>query len=85
MASELDVVRIELTIAYTFTNKNLLKEALTTPHKNEDQGGGVETREGNKRLAAIGDLVLKLFLTERGYFSRTDQSTFRSCFVEAAG
>ena len=67
MATDLDVRRIELTISYTFRDKAKLVEALTTPHKNELGEGGVATREGNRRLATLGEVVMRLFITQEWY------------------
>ena len=67
MATELDVRRIESTISYTFRNKAVLVEALTTPHKNELEEGGVATREGNRRLATLGEAVMRLFIIQQWY------------------
>ena len=67
MATDIDVVRIESTISYTFENRALIVEALTTPHKNELEEGGVETRQGNRRLAPLGEVVMRLFITQEWY------------------
>ena len=67
MATSIDVTRIESTISYTFRDTALLIEALITPHKNELEEGGVETREGNRRLSALGEAVMRLFITQEWY------------------
>jgi dsRNA-specific ribonuclease len=67
MATDLDVERIECTISYKFRDSAILVEALTTPHKNEMEEGGVETMEGNRRLSALGEAVMRLFIAQEWY------------------
>ena len=73
MASDLDVDRVESILGYIFRDKDLLKVALTTPHKNKLEEGGMEGRDGNRRLTLVGDAVLKLILIEEWYDSGRDQ------------
>ena len=67
MASHFDVRTVEEIIGYIFHNKTLLSLALTAPHRNSLEEGGMPTIEGNKRLTALGDVVLKLTMTQHWY------------------
>ena len=66
-AIPLDVEGIEMTISYTFTIKAILTEALTTLYRNELEEGGIETRQGNKRLSYVGEAALRLCITQEWY------------------
>jgi len=43
--------------------------ALTAPHRNGLEIGGAETTDGNRRLATLGDVVLKLVTTKDWYLA----------------
>ncbi|KAK3617875.1 hypothetical protein LTR56_025007 [Elasticomyces elasticus] len=51
-------------LQYIFQDETLLLQALTAAHRIELDGGQFQSFENNKRLAAIGESVMKLILTE---------------------
>ncbi len=69
MASEINVERVESILGYNFRNKSLLTTALTAPHRNGLEIGGAETTDGNRRLATLGDGVLRLIIAKDWYLA----------------
>lgn len=61
------VLMVELIIDYTFTDPFKLWEALQAPGSPVPSIGGRPIPEGNKRLAMIGDSVLKLAMVSHWY------------------
>ncbi len=58
----MELSKLEKTIGHKFTNKDLLKEALThRSYLNENPKWGIED---NERLEFLGDAVLELSVTE---------------------
>ncbi len=61
----MELSKLEKTIGYKFTNKDLLKEALThRSYINENPKWGIDD---NERLEFLGDAVLELSVTEELY------------------
>jgi ribonuclease-3 len=54
---------VQLAVGHTFTNKDLLLEALDTT--------GMRTAESNQRLAMLGDALLKTILLDSWYAGGT--------------
>lgn len=73
MTYDIDVERAERIIQYVFQDKRVLAEALTAPHRNNLETGGMETTDGNRRLATLGERVLNLVIAEYWYDSGYDQ------------
>ena len=59
MATQPQLANVQVIIGYTFSDPLLLRQALTAP------GSHTNPPDGNRRLALLGDAVLKLALLER--------------------
>ena len=58
----------QLQIGYYLTNERKLEEALQAPGANCNLvAGDIHLPEGNKRLALVGDAVLRMVFVEHGY------------------
>lgn len=65
---ELNMIhRVEDVIGYKFKDNDIVWEALQAAGSVVRQSGNRSFREGNKRLAIVGDAVLKLALVEDWY------------------
>lgn len=61
--------QVEVIIAYTFTDPLILWEALQAAGSTVRSAGTRRFPDGNKRLAVLGDTVLKLVLVGEWYDS----------------
>lgn len=61
------IAPVETIIGYQFTDPSKLWEALQAPGSPVSSINGRRITEGNKRLAMIGDSVLKLALVSKWY------------------
>jgi hypothetical protein len=61
--------RCEQLLAYTFTDPNICSEALQAAGNGVYRAGPRTFRNGNKRLALLGDAALDLVLAEDWYAS----------------
>jgi len=59
--------RAERIIGYTFSNRDLLWEALQVAGSGQARIGGRNTAKGNERLAIVGDGVLSYILSKEWY------------------
>lgn len=59
-------------IDYVFQDASVLWEALQAPGSFPYATGGRDFRNGNKRLALLGDAILKVCLLEEWYTTPTD-------------
>ena len=65
------ISKVQRIIGYKFNDQCLLREALQCPGAGSDEiGTRYISSEGNKRLAIIGDVVLKLAIAEEWYKSK---------------
>lgn len=64
MTSTVDLERAEEIVGYRFTKRNFLVEALTAADRIDLENGEYQRFENNKRSAALGDIVIKLIITE---------------------
>lgn len=64
MANAVDRNRVCEILGYTFINEGILTEALTSAHRIEIGNGAYQSLENNRRLAAMGQAVITLHLTE---------------------
>lgn len=71
---DIDVERVQEIIGYTSSSNDNLMLALTAAHRNDLEVGGVESTDGNKRLAAVGDSILRLILVEDWYHTGENSS-----------
>jgi len=51
-------------VQHNFRDETLLVQALTAAHRIDLDGGRFQTFENNRRLATLGESVMKLILTE---------------------
>ena len=58
---------IECIIDYHFTNSGLLEEAMQAAGASDSKKIAGSDREGNKRLALVGDAVLRLVILDEWY------------------
>jgi ribonuclease-3 len=58
---------LEFVIKYTFNDKSILWEALQAPGSGVRYAGAREIPDGNKRLALVGDAVLKFIMVTDKY------------------
>jgi ribonuclease-3 len=56
---------VEATIGYQFTNRSLLEEALVTAGNEHPCNKTEVGKPANKRLALVGDAVLRLAIVDR--------------------
>ena len=64
MANQVDLHRVSHILDYTFTNEELLEDAIRSAHRIEFENGDFQSFENNRRLATVGQAVIKLILTE---------------------
>lgn len=64
MVSAVDRDRVCEIIGYVFTDENLLIQALTSAHRIVLENGSHQSLENNRGLAAVGQAVIVLQLTE---------------------
>jgi len=69
--TDMDLTEVEEIISHTFSDKSMLKEALTTAGVPLLCTGARVSLDGNKRLAIIGDAILQLALAEEWYEGNT--------------
>jgi len=65
--STIKMDRAERLIGYTFTQRDLLWEALQVAGSGQARIGGRDTSKGNERLAIVGDGVLSYVLSKEWY------------------
>lgn len=65
---------VETLVQYRFHNPDLLWEALHGSSVLIDTAGKPVPRDGNKRLAIVGDAAIRLALAEDWYPSKTNKS-----------
>jgi len=65
--SAIKMDRAERIIGYTFSNRDLLWEALQVAGSGQARIGGRNTAKGNERLAIVGDGVLSYILSKEWY------------------
>lgn len=61
------IARAEAVIDYSFQDANIVWEALQAPGSGVVRSGTRSIRDGNKRLAIVGDAVLKLIINVENY------------------
>lgn len=62
IANPIDIVYVETTIRYKFKDVNYLIEALTAAGPDAASEDIVKFLDGNRRLALLGDSIIKLVL-----------------------
>jgi dsRNA-specific ribonuclease len=65
--STIKMDRAERLIGYTFTQRDLLWEALQVAGSGQARIGGRDTSKGNERLAIVGDSILSYVLSKEWY------------------
>lgn len=65
MATPVDRARACEILGYDFVDESILTEALRSAHRIEFGNGTYQSLENNRRLAAVGQAVINLQLTER--------------------
>lgn len=58
---------IEKIINYSFTKPQLLEEALQAAGASESANGIEGNKDGNKRLALVGDTLIRLLILDEWY------------------
>lgn len=56
MATDADLLKVEQTFGYTFKNKHLMQDALTSPGVERDN------HHGNKLLARVGQAAIEMVI-----------------------
>lgn len=64
-------------LSYNFVDNNLLTHALTAA----DHIDGGESTEGNRRLARLGESVIKLIVDDEWFSTSGDRSKDRNRFI----
>lgn len=64
-------------MSYNFVDKNLLTQALTAA----DHIDGGESTEGNRRLARLGESVIKLVVDDDWFSTSGNRSKDRHCLI----
>jgi len=80
---DIDVQRVQEIIGYTSGSNVNLMLALTAAHRNDLEVGGVESTDGNKRLAAVGDSILKLILVEDWYHTGENSTRLQDICIRS--
>ena len=65
---------VQSILSYQFNNRELLLEAIKASGSGLNLGHNRSALEGNKRLAQVGDAVLRLVLFDEWYSSGTERS-----------
>ena len=86
MANGTNLQRMQTILGYDFQDVGRLVEALTAAHRIELEDGTYESHENNRRLAALGESIIKLIITEDwfntdGRRSKTDSHKFGNVFT----
>lgn len=63
MATDADLLKVEQAFGYTFENKHLLQDALTSPGVERDN------YHGNRLLARVGQAAVEMAIAQAGYES----------------
>lgn len=64
---------VQSILDYHFSNPQLLLEALKAAGAGFNSQHAVAARDGNKRLAQVGSILLKTILTDEWYMSYTER------------
>ena len=74
MAHQTDILRVQTIISYQFRNASFILEALQAPGSSINFIAGRSVPDGNRRLALLGDSVIKTALLDAWYPSDNDRS-----------
>lgn len=74
MTPTVAVEDVQTILGYQFNNRELLLEAIKASGSGLNLGHNRSAMEGNKRLAQVGDAVMRLVLFDEWYLSGTKRS-----------
>ena len=67
------VEHVQTFLAYRFNNSSLLLEALRAAGSGYNMNQNRTTIDGNKRLATLGDAIMKIIVLDEWYASPSDR------------
>jgi ribonuclease III len=79
MATPMEIKQlVETRLGYNFNDCNLMMEALKAAGSGMNLHQREHAKDGNKRLAQVGDAVIKLAFLDGWYYSETDRGIFHT-------